>query len=162
MPDRHLDTEPPTGHIKRHFTWPFFGHRGHVALSVVGWPTTLWSRVDTLGGALTVDSTEGAVRLEFSHSSATGKATVKKTVDGRPSPIGLVRADDHPMLLEGLERVFEAHPGFTVVARCLDGEEALRAVRQHKPNVLILDIRMPGTDGFDVLREIRTLEEITF
>ena len=45
--------------------FPFFGHRGHVLLSVDGGPTTLWSRVEALGGALTVDSTEEGVRLEI-------------------------------------------------------------------------------------------------
>lgn len=70
-------------------------------------------------------------------------------------PARLVLADDHPILLDGLTQLVEAHRDLTVVARCLDGAETLRAVRQYKPDVLILDIRMPGRDGFDVLREIR-------
>lgn len=70
-------------------------------------------------------------------------------------PIRLVIADDHPLVLDGLERLFQADPDFTVVARCRDGDEALRAAREHQPDLLILDIRMPGRDGLAVLREVR-------
>jgi DNA-binding NarL/FixJ family response regulator len=70
-------------------------------------------------------------------------------------PIRLVIADDHPLVLDGLERLFQADPDFTVVARCRDGDEALQAAREHRPDLLILDIRMPGRDGLAVLREVR-------
>src|SRR6185369_8843885 len=43
----------------------------------------------------------------------------------------------------------------TVLERCVTGEEALRAVEEHRPDVLVLDIRMPVMDGFAVLREMR-------
>ena len=48
-------------------------------------------------------------------------------------PVRLVLADDHPIVLDGLEQLFRAHKDFTVVARCQDGAETLRAVRQHRP-----------------------------
>lgn len=70
-------------------------------------------------------------------------------------PIRLVLADDHPLILDGLENLFRLEPDFQVVARCKDGEEALKALRQHKPDVLILDLRMPRKDGLSVLREAR-------
>lgn len=69
-------------------------------------------------------------------------------------PIGLVLADDHPLVLDGLASLFQREEDITVLARCRDGEETLRAVRQHRPDVLILDIRMPGKDGLEVLREL--------
>jgi two-component system, NarL family, nitrate/nitrite response regulator NarL len=69
-------------------------------------------------------------------------------------PIRLVLADDHPIVLDGLENLFRLEPNFLVVARCRNGEEALAAVRRHQPDVLILDIRMPGKDGLTVLREL--------
>ena len=75
-------------------------------------------------------------------------------------PIRLILADDHPIVLEGLEQLFRVEPDFQVVARCRDGEEALREVRAHQPDVLILDIRMPRRDGLDVLRTVR-LEGLT-
>ena len=69
-------------------------------------------------------------------------------------PIRLLLADDHPIVLDGLEQLFRLEPDFDVVARCRDGEETLRALQVHRPDVLILDVRMPGRDGLGVLRSI--------
>ena len=70
-------------------------------------------------------------------------------------PITLVIADGRPLILNGMENLFRLEKDFKVVARCLDGEEAVKAVRKHKPDVLVLDIRMPGTDGLSLLRGMR-------
>ena len=70
-------------------------------------------------------------------------------------PISLVLADDHPIILDGLEMLFRAEQDFQVLARCVNGEETLQAVRHHRPDILILDIRMPGKDGLAVLREMK-------
>lgn len=70
-------------------------------------------------------------------------------------PIHLVLADDHPIVLDALEHLFGLEPDFKVLARCRDGEETLRAVLEHRPDVLILDTRLPGKDGLAVLREIK-------
>ena len=70
-------------------------------------------------------------------------------------PIRLVLADDHPVVLSGLEAILKAEGDFKVHACCLDGEGALDAVRKYKPDILVLDLRMPGKDGLTVLREIR-------
>jgi DNA-binding NarL/FixJ family response regulator len=70
-------------------------------------------------------------------------------------PITLVLADDHPIFLNGLEDIFRSEPDFKVVARCAEGQAALRAVRQLKPDILILDLRMPKMDGLGVLREMQ-------
>jgi DNA-binding NarL/FixJ family response regulator len=70
-------------------------------------------------------------------------------------PIRLVLADDHPIVLDGLESLFRLEPDFEVVARCANGEESLKAVRRHRPDVLLLDIHMPGKDGLTVLRELQ-------
>jgi DNA-binding NarL/FixJ family response regulator len=70
-------------------------------------------------------------------------------------PVRLILADDHPIVLDGLEQLFRAQKDFTVVARCRDGAETLRAVRQHRPDVLLLDIRMPAPDGLQVIRELQ-------
>lgn len=64
-------------------------------------------------------------------------------------------ADDHPIVLDGLEQLFRLEPDFEVVARCRDGQETLSVVREQRPDLLILDVRMPGTDGLAVLRAIR-------
>lgn len=69
--------------------------------------------------------------------------------------IRLVLADDHPVVLEGLETLFRRERDIKVLARCLNGEETLEAVREHRPDVLVLDIRMPNMDGLDVLRQMK-------
>jgi DNA-binding NarL/FixJ family response regulator len=69
--------------------------------------------------------------------------------------IRLAIADDHPIVLDGLAQLFSSEPGFDIVGRAEDGEKALRAVRQLQPDVLVLDLRMPGKDGLAVLRAIR-------
>jgi DNA-binding NarL/FixJ family response regulator len=69
--------------------------------------------------------------------------------------IRLVLADDHPIVLEGLRQLLAAEAGFAVLAACADGEEALRAVREHRPDVLVLDLHMPKVDGLAVLRQLR-------
>lgn len=73
--------------------------------------------------------------------------------------IRLVLADDHPIVLDGLEQLFRLEPDFEVVARCRNGEEALTALRTLGPDLLILDIRMPVLDGMAVLAA-REAEEL--
>lgn len=71
------------------------------------------------------------------------------------SAIDLVIADDHPIVLAGLDELFRLQPDFRVVARCTDGDATLEAVRHHRPSILVLDVRMPGQDGLAVLRRLR-------
>jgi DNA-binding NarL/FixJ family response regulator len=72
--------------------------------------------------------------------------------------IRLILADDHPPILQGLKLLLCQEPDFEVLACCRDGEETLQAVRQFQPDVLILDILMPGKDGLAVLRELSQLK----
>ena len=69
--------------------------------------------------------------------------------------IRVALADDHPIVLDGLEQLFRLEQDFAVVARCRDGEETLRQVRLHRPDILVLDIRMPRQDGLQVLQAIQ-------
>lgn len=69
--------------------------------------------------------------------------------------IRVVIADDHPIVLDGLEQVFRLEPDLEVTGRCRDGEEALAAVRARAPDVLVLDVRMPRIDGLEVARRLR-------
>jgi DNA-binding NarL/FixJ family response regulator len=71
--------------------------------------------------------------------------------DGR---IRLVLTDDHPIVLDGLQRLFEGLPDFEVVASCRDGDAALDVLRHNQVDVAVLDQRMPGKTGLDVLRII--------
>jgi DNA-binding NarL/FixJ family response regulator len=69
--------------------------------------------------------------------------------------IKLVLADDHPLLLDGLEKLLRLEKDFRILARCLTGQETLKALEQHKPDVLILDIHLPGMDGLEVMRKMQ-------
>ena len=67
-------------------------------------------------------------------------------------PIRVILADDHAIVLEGLQRLFEGEADFTIVECCRDGDQALQAVRSHPADVLVLDVRMPRRNGLEVLR----------
>jgi DNA-binding NarL/FixJ family response regulator len=69
-------------------------------------------------------------------------------------PTTLILADDHPIILEGLSQLFQRDKDFKVLATCTSGEEAITAVRRHRPDVLVLDVRMPNGDGLSVLKQI--------
>jgi len=69
-------------------------------------------------------------------------------------PIRLIVADDHPLILDGVENLFRLEEDFQLMAKCTDGIETLKAVRRHRPDVVILDIRMPGKDGLQIAREM--------
>jgi len=71
-------------------------------------------------------------------------------------PITLVIADDHPLILDAMETLFSLQKEFRIVARCGTSEEAIEAVRKHRPDILLLDICMPGKSVFEVIREMQT------
>ncbi len=71
------------------------------------------------------------------------------------APTRLVVVDDHPLILEGLDRLFRLEDDLELVAKCINAEEALEAVRVHQPDLLILDLRLPGRRGLEVLEEIQ-------
>ena len=70
------------------------------------------------------------------------------------APIRLILADDHSIVLDGLRRLFESQPGFEVLCCCADGDAALDALRHQPTDVLVLDQRMPGKTGLEVLKAI--------
>ena len=69
-------------------------------------------------------------------------------------PIDVVLADDHPIVLAGLENLFRRTRDIRIVASCSDGLAALQAVEAYRPDVLVLDLRMPRLDGLGVLKKI--------
>jgi DNA-binding NarL/FixJ family response regulator len=76
-------------------------------------------------------------------------------------PISLVVADDHPIILSGLENLFRLERDLKVVASCSDGMEAVRAVLTYRPDVLVLDLHMPRLDGLGVLRRLSAVRAST-
>mgnify|MGYP001618689691 FL=1 len=72
-----------------------------------------------------------------------------------PQPIRVVLADDHAVVRKGVREFLEMSGRITVVAEAADGAEALRLIREHQPDVAVLDIQMPEQSGIEVTRAIR-------
>ncbi len=70
------------------------------------------------------------------------------------SRIRIVIADDHAVLRESLGALLESQSDFQVIGKASDGAQALELVKEKKPDVLVLDLLMPGSDGFEVLRTL--------
>jgi DNA-binding NarL/FixJ family response regulator len=68
--------------------------------------------------------------------------------------ISVLLADDQPLLRRGFRMILEAEEGLTVVGEAGDGAEAISLARSCKPDVVLMDIRMPGTDGIEATRRI--------
>ena len=71
--------------------------------------------------------------------------------------IRVMVVDDHPIMRSGLRDMLEASGRFEVVGQAGDGEEAVRTVEELKPEVIVMDVIMPGKDGIDACREIMEL-----
>jgi DNA-binding NarL/FixJ family response regulator len=67
----------------------------------------------------------------------------------------LLIADDHPLVVEGVRQVLEREPAFEIVGSASSGSEVLPLIGRLNPDVVLLDLRMPGIDGFGCLDRIR-------
>lgn len=69
--------------------------------------------------------------------------------------IRIVIADDHPVFRQGLRQVVEKNTRLQVIAEANDGEAALALIREHQPDIALIDLDMPVVDGFGVVRRLR-------
>ena len=67
----------------------------------------------------------------------------------------VVIADDHAVVRQGIRIVLEEVPGLEVVAEAADGDAALKLTKEHEPDVVVLDVTMPGKTGLEVAKELR-------
>lgn len=67
------------------------------------------------------------------------------------STSNVLLADDHPLVLQGLRTLLEQQDDFRVVATCSNGEQALAAIRTHRPDIAVVDVSMPVVNGLAVL-----------
>jgi DNA-binding NarL/FixJ family response regulator len=74
--------------------------------------------------------------------------------DEAGTPIKLLIADDHPVVRDGLSSMFARDPGFEVLGEAADGTEAVRLAQALQPDVILMDLRMPGMDGVTAISEL--------
>jgi len=70
-------------------------------------------------------------------------------------PISILLIDDHPVVRTGYRRLLESTPGMSVVAEADNGEIGYQLYLEHQPNIIILDLNMPGMGGFETIRRIK-------
>lgn len=89
-----------------------------------------------------------------------GNASASNAMGGssRQDRLKLLLVDDHAVVRSGLANMLSARPAFVVVADVGGGEEAIRAFGEHSPDVVILDVMMPGMGGIECLRRLKSLD----
>ena len=77
------------------------------------------------------------------------------------APIRIVLAEDHALVREGTRRILEQHPDLDVVGEAEDGQQALEMIERLRPDVAILDVRMPKLSGIEVVRQMKPCSPAT-
>jgi two-component system, LytTR family, response regulator len=76
--------------------------------------------------------------------------------------IRTILVDDEKLAIQGLALRLEAHPDVEIIDTCLNGREAIRSIKTNKPDLVFLDIQMPGFDGFSVVQGLMEVEPPLF
>jgi two-component system LytT family response regulator len=76
--------------------------------------------------------------------------------------IRTILVDDESLAIQGLELRLEAHEDIEIIDRCMNGREAIRSIKTNKPDLVFLDIQMPGFDGFSVIQGLMEVEPPLF
>jgi DNA-binding NarL/FixJ family response regulator len=79
-------------------------------------------------------------------------------VSGGPDTVGVLVVDDSPVFRRGMGRAVGLHSGLRLVGEAAGGEAALDAIERLRPDVVLLDLRMPDLDGLEVLDRLRDLD----
>jgi CheY-like chemotaxis protein len=106
-------------------------------------------------GEIAIPNTDSSDFLSAAVSrSGTQAETLAMRQPSDESPVTMVVADDHPVILEGLIKILNSQKDIRVVASAADGQDVSKLYYQFLPDVLILDLRLPKKDGLQVLNEL--------
>jgi DNA-binding NarL/FixJ family response regulator len=94
------------------------------------------------------------------NNPATNEPSGGAGIPARPK-IRIVVADDHPIFRDGLCKLLALEEDFEVVAQAQDGRQVLDVLQQHEPDILLLDLKMPGLDGLATLQRIQVSKNKT-
>ena len=78
------------------------------------------------------------------------------TTTGDAALIQVLTVDDHPLIREGIAAILEGEPDMRLVAEAMTGREAIESFRRHRPDVTLMDLRMPDIDGTEAIARIRS------
>jgi DNA-binding NarL/FixJ family response regulator/anti-sigma regulatory factor (Ser/Thr protein kinase) len=110
-------------------------------------------RLDLLGGELEIDSAPGkGTRVMLNAPVILASSS---SVPGRDALIRIILVDDHPVLRDGLARLFAQEPDIEVVGEASDGRAAIELATKLIPDVVLIDVNMPGLGGIEATRIIR-------
>lgn len=73
------------------------------------------------------------------------------------APVRTIVADDQPHVRSAIRLALTLHGGFVIVAEAADGQQAIELARQHQPDLVLLDLLMPGVGGLEVLPQLRNV-----
>jgi len=73
-----------------------------------------------------------------------------------------ILVDDEPLALKLLKEYLQDFPSIRIIGECKNGKQAIKAINENKPDLVFLDIRMPGLDGFEVLENLKYMPHIIF
>ena len=111
-----------------------------------------------------VAALEATEPTERHDSNGNGACQKQPSPPGEKLALDTVRiliADDHQLFRDGLRRLLQSEPGFRVVGLASDGDEVVQLAKRLKPDIILLDVSMPGRGGIDALRELALLEHPT-
>jgi DNA-binding NarL/FixJ family response regulator len=96
--------------------------------------------------------------MDWDASRESGSTESAAQASGRTGSVGVLVVDDSPVFRRGMGRAVRVHGGLQLVGEADGGEAALAAIERLRPDVVLLDLRMPDIDGLEVLYRLRDLD----
>jgi two-component system, NarL family, nitrate/nitrite response regulator NarL len=96
--------------------------------------------------------------MDWDATPESGTAESAADLSGSTGSVGVLVVDDSPVFRRGMSRAVGLHAGLELVGEADGGEAALEAIERLRPDVVLLDLRMPDLDGLEVLERLRDLD----